>query len=159
MPNLTTLEERIERGEEYLLALERFRDWEWRELREAYLAGRFSVPQAMTLIHPDFYRERERRTHWTIRGPRRFSSNAGQHATCMSGHIWLKRCSLGRPEIMQSDHLFPYSLGGPTIAANQLFLCPVHNRAKASDIHLFPWEEGAPSWLPDQIGKIGDLIL
>jgi hypothetical protein len=45
---------------------------------------------------------------------------------------------------MEIDHLFPYSLGGPTIAVNAIYLCRRHNLGKSVDIHLIPWEEGFP---------------
>ena len=158
--DLTTLKNRIERGEEYLLALEEFRNREWSEIFADYKKGRLAAPQAMVLVHPDFYEEREAKVEQSIRGRRTFSSTTGRHvAACMSDQIWLSACPLDNPEVVHSDHLFPYSLGGPTIAANQLFLCPVHNRSKASDIHLFPWERGEPSWLATQVERIRNLLL
>ena len=158
--DLTTLKTRIERGEEYLLALEEFHSWKWSEILAEYCNRRLALPQAMVLVHPDFYEEREAKVGQSIRGARSFSASAGQHAAaCMADQIWLSECPLKNPEVVHSDHLFPYSLGGPTIAANQLFLCPVHNCSKAGDIHLFPWERGEPSWLAIQVERIQNLLL
>ncbi len=157
--NLEKLKIRIERGEQYLLALEEFRNWEWGEILAEYRDGRLALPQIMVLMHPDFYAVREAQVGMSIRGPRSFSTTAGQHAaSCMADRIWLLTCPLRRSEV-QADHLFPYSLGGPTLAANQLFLCPAHNSAKGSDVHLFPWERGEPSWLAMQVEKIRKLLL
>ena len=158
--DITTLKSRIEQGEEYLLALEEFRNWEWSEILAVYRKRRLTLPQAMVLVHPTFYEDREANVGLSILGPRSFPVSAGQHvAGCMSDQIWLSACELKNPEAVHSDHLFPYSLGGPTVAENQLFLCPVHNRSKAGDIHLFPWERGEPSWLAIQVERIGKLLL
>ena len=160
--NLSILWRRIGTGEEYLLALEEFRNRDWYELSLDYEEGRMSLPQSLALIHPDFYLEREREASvlHQIRGPRTFSNSVGQHvAKCMADCIWLTQCPLKTPEGLHSDHVFPFSLGGPTISANQLFLCPVHNHSKTNDVHLFPWERGEPLWLPDQITRIRQLLL
>ena len=158
--DLTTLKNRIEKGEEYLIALEEFRNCAWSKLLVEYYEGRLALPQAMVLVHPDFYEDREAKTGPSIRGARNFSTNAGKHvAACMADRIWLSACPLESPEVVHSDHLFPYSLGGPTLAENQLFLCPVHNRSKASDIHLFPWERGEPNWLPIQVERIRKFLV
>lgn len=158
--NLLTLKNRIERGEEYLWALEKFQNWKWDEILAEYREGKLSLPQAMVLVHPDYYEDRENEVGQSIRGPRSFSARAGQHATdCMADQIWLSGCPLANHEVIHSDHIFPYSLGGPTVAENQLFLCPVHNRSKASDIHLFPWERGEPRWLATQVERIRNLLL
>ena len=157
---LTTLKYRIEQGEEYLLALEEFQSWKWSEFLAVYRERKLALPQAMVLVHPTFYEDRETNAGESIRGPRSFSTTAGQYAAaCMADQIWLSACPLESPEDVHSDHLFPYSLGGPTLAQNQLFLCPVHNRSKANDIHLFPWERGEPSWLATQVERIRSLLL
>lgn len=158
--DLEKLKLRIERGEQYLLALEEFRDRAWRDVFAEYRSGRLALPQALVLVHPDFYAEREAEVGMSIRGPRSFSTTAGQHAAgCMADRIWLSACRLRAGSDVQADHLFPYALGGPTLAANQLFLCRAHNGAKGSDVHLFPWEQGEPDWLPTQVERIGRLLL
>ena len=158
--DLTTLKNRIKLGEEYLLALEEFRRWGWSEILAEYRRGRLALPQAMVLVHPFFFDDRNTKVQRFIQGPRSFSASAGRHvADCMANQVWFSACPLKNPEIIHSDHSFPYSLGGPTLAENQLFLCPVHNRCKANDIHLFPWERGEPSWLARQVERIEDLLL
>ena len=156
----TTLKNRIAFGEEYLLALEEFQSWKWSEILAEYHNRRLTLPQAMVLVHPAFYEDREANLEQSIRGPRSFSTTAGQQvAACMADQIWFSACPLASPEDVHSDHFFPYSLGGPTLAENQLFLCPVHNRSKANDIHLFPWELGEPNWLGTQVDRIGKVLL
>ena len=158
--DLATLKTRIERGEEYLLALEEARNREWKDTLVEYDEGRLALPQAMALVHPDFYRDREEQVGQSIRGPRQFSTNVGrQVSVCMADRIWLSACPLESPDNIHADHWFPYALGGPTVSENQLFLCPAHNRVKASDIHLFPWELGEPGWLRRQIDRIRRLLL
>ena len=162
--DLATLKNRIERGEEYLLALEEARNLEWKDTLAEYDGGRLTLPQTMALVHPDFYRDREKQVGLevglSIRGPRRFSPTANRHvAVCMADRIWFSACPLENLEKVHVDHWFPYSLGGPTLADNQLFLCPAHNRVKASDIHLFPWELGEPRWLRRQVDRIRKLLL
>lgn len=161
MIDIEILRKRIEHGEEYLLALEELLDSEWNEIFAAHSEGKLRLPQSMVLLHPSFYKERERETGIAaIRGTRRFTRDAGPgHTNCMADQIWLSSCPLEKPGALHSDHLFPYSLGGPTLAANQLFLCPVHNRSKTNDVHLFPWEKGEPSWLAEQVDRIRRLIL
>ena len=156
----TTLKSRIERGEQYLLALERLQKCSWSEILAEYTERRLVMPEAMVLVHPAFYEHLGGYARESIQGPRTFATLAGQLvAACMADHIWLSVCPLENLETAHSDHVFPYSLGGPTIAANQLFLCPVHNRAKAGDIHLYPWERGEPSWLANQIDRIRSFLL
>ena len=166
MPNsihaldLAPVKNRIERGEQYLLALERLRKCRWREVFGEYSERRLAMPEAMVLVHPTFYEHLGANARQSIQGTRRFPHTAGQNAAaCMADQIWFASCPLENAEVAHSDHVFPYSLGGPTVAANQLFLCPVHNRAKAGDIHLFPWERGEPSWLAGQVDRICSFLL
>jgi hypothetical protein len=65
---------------------------------------------------------------------------------CQSGRLWGYTCPFveGAPSY---DHLFPAALGGPTEASNLLVLCERHNLMKSMDVHVFPWEEGLPSWV------------
>lgn len=66
---------------------------------------------------------------------------------CQSDRLWGYECPFRGSEFA-ADHLFPRSLGGPTDARNRLNLCRWHNTAKSMDVHVFPWEEGIPDWVP-----------
>ncbi len=157
--DLTTLRNRITRGEEYLLALENFRNREWRAIFADYDEGRLTVPEAMVLVHPRFYNVREASVGQSIRGDRNFANVAGREVSpCMADQIWLSSCRLQNTEDLQSDHWFPFSLGGPTVASNQLYLCAVHNYSKSSDVHLFPWEHGEPAWFRTQVERIQNML-
>lgn len=72
---------------------------------------------------------------------------------CGARRLWGYACPFERAEIA-ADHLFPRSLGGPTDPRNRLTLCRWHNTAKSMDIHIYPWEEGIPEWLPQLLGVL-----
>src|SRR5207247_1839385 len=65
---------------------------------------------------------------------------------CQAMRLWGCSCPYGAAP-KEADHLFPRSLGGPTIAENRLTLCTWHNKIKSMDPYIFPWEEGLPSWV------------
>jgi hypothetical protein len=85
-------------------------------------------------------------------GARRFDGDAD--GRCDAHLLWGYECTFPRGET-EADHLFPRWLGGPTEPTNRLVLCKTHNRSKAGDIHLYPWEDDLPEWLLPRIGKIG----
>lgn len=117
----------------------------------------------MALIHPDHYRffeeyeQRKRAANGVcpIRGRRNFESDAGS-LECQSNIVWGYVCDLEQYQIV-NDHQFPYSLGGPTLASNKIYLCKLHNALKAADIHFFKWECEEPIWLDTIICRIGKL--
>ena len=158
--DLTTLKNRIELGEEYLLALEKARN------RSGGIHWRSMSEDGLRCLKPWLWSTRIS----TRTGKRKLTNLSavragfrprpvGPSQRAWRIEIWLSACPLENQDVVHVDHLFPYSLGGPTLAANQLFLCPVHNRAKASDIHLFPWELGEPGWLRRQVERIRSLLL
>jgi hypothetical protein len=75
------------------------------------------------------------------------------HDACQAKRLWGYECPFVR-EPSAADHLYPHSLGGPTIAENRLTLCRWHNTAKSMDIHDFPFEEGLPSWVVPTLGMM-----
>lgn len=77
---------------------------------------------------------------------------------CDSTHLWGYECPL-QESAMESDHLFPKSLGGPALPTNQVWLCKVHNGWKSSDLSAFPWEDGRPAWLDGQLDRIRSLVV
>ena len=74
-------------------------------------------------------------------------------AACQSRVLWGYACPFeGALEI---DHLFPYGLGGPTRRENAMVLCAQHNRMKAHDIHVLPWEAiGLWQWIDGQVERM-----
>ena len=94
-------------------------------------------------------------TQEELQGGRRFQgTEMARFDPCEAERLWGYPCDLEPDGRIEFDHAFPYSLGGPTVGANRLGLCPVHNAGKAGDIHLFPWEEGEPRWLAASLGRI-----
>jgi hypothetical protein len=56
----------------------------------------------------------------------------------------------------QADHLWPHSLGGPSIYDNRILLCRYHNIAKSNSIINAFWKT-YPIWLNDYLYKIYNL--
>ena len=115
------------------------------------------------MVHPDFIRSIHLPSHVNhdalirdIQGYRSFKQENGK---CQSKLIWGYECPI-HSLLCHGDHLFPYSMGGPTISANKLLLCRYHNMVKATDIHLFPWEEKENRliWLDSHIKNIANRI-
>src|SRR5262249_45670462 len=124
--NTDTLVNRIERAEDYLLALEALGKSHWADLYRRYKTGELTLAQSMVLVHPRYYEARECETGVSVRGPRLFPEDVSRHkATCMASILWLVDCRLTSYETVHSDHEFPYSLGGPTLASNRVLLCPL----------------------------------
>jgi hypothetical protein len=151
------LAQRIRIGAEYLAALANPIATEWQSGYEKYLSGTLSLPETLTLLHGQWW---SHGAHHRIQGRRRYTEAASRTADrCRADLIWGYQCGLrteGHPEY---DHVFPYSLGGPTIAANRIPLCRIHNAVKGADVHLFPWEAGEPAWVADQLKRITALML
>ena len=129
---------------------------DWQLGYAMYQAGDLSTPQQLFLCNPmwypitDFDAVQER-----IQGVRPFSAHRGLE-TCRSDELYGYECpvTLADPVHCEHDHLFPYSLGGPTDPRNRISLCTWHNREKGSGIHVFKWELGAPPWVPEAVERI-----
>ena len=93
-----------------------------------------------------------------LQGPRVFGDSRFL-TKCRADLLWGYECELSAP--LQKDHLFPYSLGGPTLPANQISLCEYHNQVKGSDIHCYPWEDAQQKispWIDTIIEKLLQII-
>lgn len=150
---------RYKSAEEYLRVLEASLRIGWQASYEAAKTG--AICQRLALLHPDHYSELNlpaSRTVETlqrsIQGPRTFAAYS-QPGTCQSPLVWGYQCELGGDK--QQDHLFPYSLGGPSIPTNRIYLCRYHNMVKTADVHCYPWEDlerWALPWLDQQIRRM-----
>lgn len=148
---------RISWTESYLVALQESlqQSWEWEASFALYCRGELTLVRAVALVHPAHYEGLAKME--VICGPRNFPGEVGQaRMECRAELLWGYRCPLSRPKIVL-DHLFPYALGGPTIAENKLLLCDTHNLMKGSDLHVYPWERGEPSWLKSRLTSIASL--
>ena len=154
MKILTT---RLQMSYSYLVALDNNLQRDWNELYEMHLQGDMSLVDSMTLIHPDFYKHAGYSNR--IRGNRKFPKEHGMTGIhCSANAIWGYACPLKSFESIVADHLFPYSLGGPTNSDNKLYLCRLHNELKGNDIHMYPWERGEPRWLDGLLLRISRLL-
>jgi hypothetical protein len=141
LTSIGILEIRIDLGRKYLEKLSQLPSRDWLQEYELYLANALSLPEALALAHPENYDLNSLSN--VIRGPRQFDPEIGRER-CRAEVIWLYNCEV---QASAADHVFPYSLGGPTVGSNKLLLCRRHNEMKANDIHLYPWEKGEPEWL------------
>tara|TARA_Y100000588_G_scaffold390649_1_gene496770 strand:+ start:3453 stop:3953 length:501 start_codon:yes stop_codon:yes gene_type:complete len=154
MVNTNTIKTRIKRGAQYLKKLEQTIQAEsWDVLYQSYKANTCSVIEQFVLIHPHFHPANDQRQD--LRGRPSFVREPNQsERKCQADLIWGYLCELECEGVPESDHHFPYSYGGPTIAQNKIFLCNEHNALKSKDIHLYPWEQPPPRWLDKQITMI-----
>lgn len=149
---------RIDSAVNYLMALEKSFLIGW---LTSYRSEPKTIFGQLALLHPLHLEELDLPAHKTVgviqrslQGPRAFSSTLGGNL-CQSVNIWGYGCELSGE--IQQDHLFPYSLGGPTIGTNRIYLCKYHNMVKTSDIHCYPWEstdKWVEPWLSGQIDRL-----
>jgi hypothetical protein len=150
---------RIKQGCEYLKLLDKalFERgyWNWTDKYKVFCSRSLAQLEKYILIHPYFYQDFGE--SFNPRGSRDFSSESDQqYAECVSERFWGYDCFLRKGSTCESDHVFPYSYGGPTVPGNKKFLCKEHNKFKSNDVHLYPWEEPEPNWLSELIHRIAE---
>lgn len=153
---------RYESACKYLKALESSLQAGWLQGYAGSVAGRADIFSRMALLHPAHLEDLPLPDYESVagivkdvQGPRSFPSD-GLSRACESELLWGYRCPLDQADIHQ-DHLFPYSLGGPTNGPNRISLCRYHNMVKTCDIHCFPWEtteSRCEPWLDKQISQL-----
>lgn len=144
-------------GQKYVSSLYRISVSDWQQYYSQYLQNELGLAESMALIHPDHYKHVS--TANQIRGDRTFPKEQGMTSIkCSADVIWGYSCSIELTSGIYADHLFPYSLGGPTVSNNKLYLCEFHNQVKGNDIHIYPWEEGEPEWLKGLLFRINRLL-
>ena len=152
------LQKRIIYAQKYLEFLHSSFEQDWLRLYEDYVDNKLEFFNALALIHPRHYEGLFGEEQ--IRGKRTFDKDMVlEGIECRAELIWGYRCNLdcNKRGVVVADHLFPYSLGGPTISTNKVYLCSIHNQLKGSDIHFYPWELGNPGWLKDRINRVAQL--
>ena len=151
MQSIATCTQRHGMGGDYLGAVFGPARQDWPRGYRLYKRGQLSAPLALALAHPSYYSEHV--SQELICGARAFSPRVfRKEELCASSLLWGYSCTCAVDR--HADHLFPYSCGGPTDARNLVILCSVHNRMKNDDIHVFPWERPAPSWLDELLDRI-----
>lgn len=145
----------MSRGKRYADALAGMFECSWFDLFEKLSSGGFDGPEGLVLIHPHWYgRELGASSEaCPFRGKRSFSLSAPRGVTCQSRELWGYDCPF-RVENLAADHRFPFSLGGPTRSTNLIWLCEVHNSAKAADWHLDEPRAGDLPWFSDVLGMV-----
>jgi hypothetical protein len=152
-----TLMDRVEHASRYIGYRQTISPTDWMETFSLYKAGQLPLEAGLALIHKDY---------WscvsppggviTVLGPTSFEGISPVR-TCESQRVFGYRCPRIEPTLHQ-DHLFPRSLGGPTVGTNRITLCDLHNYYKGMDIHFFPWEDGTPSWLEGLLTYLSSLV-
>jgi len=122
------------------------------------------LPKLLALVHPDFTMDRNGQ-------PVR---NGGYASRTFKAKYSDERCSVGtlfegiiqcpyhrETTRCEADHLWPFSLGGPTDNTNKLPLCKDCNQQKSNSPFLYP-ANMIPRWLrlriQDLINKKRDII-
>lgn len=152
---MSRLHDRALAAKNYLVVLEWSFGIDWFDaLKVAREQGNWI--RLLALAHPEHYGGAVGEVRvCPIRGERSFRMEAGmQGRQCSSPLLWGYDCPLHAVDGLAADHLFPYSLGGPTVAENKIYLCSRHNAVKGADIHIYPWERGEPPWLQAVIQRI-----
>ena len=139
----------------YLAALTKYRHCDWTTTHAVFKRGEMTLAEAFALAHPEHYSGHILEVR--VRGPRTFPPlPTAVEAECGSRLIWGYECSL--PGGFAADHIFPWSLGGPTDPTNRVTLCTTHNQLKGSDVHAYPWERGRPTWLEPLLDRVAQVL-
>lgn len=153
--------ENIDAARQYLEFENNISAYNWSDLYDKYRKGEILFPEYLLLVHPALVKS-EFHKHPVffsnadilneIYGKHTFESRNTRNLKCQAEQIWGYKCTC--ESHIEKDHYFPYSKGGPTLQENLLFLCKTHNRMKGSDIHLYSWSKGKPSWFDELLDKI-----
>jgi hypothetical protein len=151
--DIEILQRRINTACAYVSALENSFQNNWLEQYELYLQGKLRLPEIVALVHAHHYEHLDLNS--IVRGPRHFAKEVGMdNVKCRAEVLWGYTCGRTLEIAIAADHLFPYSLGGPTLGSNKIHLCALHNQMKSNDVHLYPWEIGEPVWLKNCLAAI-----
>lgn len=120
------------------------------------------LPFYLALIHPDFYFCNGRYIGENLSWKRNnmFSSGITNIDRCQYVKFTGVECIFNSmPSIRgkcHADHIWPNSLGGPTILDNRLLLCKYHNSMKGNNISEYFWND-LPTWVMDYLNKLARL--
>ena len=146
------LEMRAQEARRYISTLRESRGQDWRQLHLTLVDS--CLADRLVLLHPEWLRDIGVSRHRLkqILGERRNFDRMHMSQGCQAQLLWGYNCN--ERNYLQVDHLWPYSLGGPTRAGNAIMLCRDHNALKGVDIHVFPWhvqESTVTLWLETQL--------
>lgn len=148
------LRRRIESAETYFRYLAAVRYGSWDDIYAQYSGGTLTLPEAAVLVHPRWRDQLGRETPY--RRQRSYAMPPPAYAACASNSVWGYECPLSGP--LQTDHRFPWALGGPTSPTNAVYLCSDHNLMKGHDVHLIEWTQENFAWLHDEIEEVRSLL-
>jgi hypothetical protein len=117
------------------------------------------LPSSLALIHPRFrFKSGDSiRQQLPIGADQDFHTGINDSSPCEWKEVEGVACFFERGrssgERCQADHMWPLSLGGPSIRENRRVLCAYHNLTKGNSITHFNWSY-IPSWLPRMIRDI-----
>jgi hypothetical protein len=146
---------RIDSAQVYFRYLARVQFLEWGDIYSDYLAGGLILPEAAVLIPPRWRSHLEGETR--SRRQRAFTTPPPAYASCAAHSVWGYACPMVNCAL-QTDHRFPWALGGPTRPENAVYLCHEHNLMKGHDVHLIEWTPNEFSWLRDEIEEVRYLL-
>jgi hypothetical protein len=121
------------------------------------------LPDIMSLIHPDFLYDQDGffLGDLIFYNNSRFNTGINETDTCQINSI-LTNCICQFNYFRdirgkcQADHLWPHSLGGPSIFENRILLCKYHNVSKSNSIVEAFWRS-YPVWLNVYLNKLHNL--
>ena len=137
----------------YLTFLSETKGNVWRELYDAQ--DGLTFPERLVLIHPRWYNPNKKARNCRVRGRRGRVVKLTGREPCESIKFWKYQCPFDDPDI-KIDHVFPWSLGGPSIPSNSAYLCEHHNLLKGPDIHHLELNEENYNfdWFPETLEKV-----
>lgn len=112
------------------------------------------IVEGLIFIHPSAYEIEGKNEKCPIRGYKTFDFKIKEQ--CQSEIIFGYECPL-EDITSTNDHIWPYSLGGPTIAVNRITLCKTHNSMKSNNFHFqleSQFGKTILKWLPSFLEKI-----
>jgi hypothetical protein len=145
---------RIQSAETYFRYLAAVRYGNWASVYKRYVGGELSLPESAVLVHPMWRDQIARDT--PNRRQRSYAVPPPAYSTCAASTVWGYTCPMGGA--LQTDHRFPWALGGPTSPDNAVYLCSDHNLMKGHDVHLIEWTPENFEWLHDEIEEVHCLI-
>jgi 5-methylcytosine-specific restriction endonuclease McrA len=114
-----------------------------------------SIEERLALINPACFErvEPERSAHQareTIQGRKSFA-RATTMITCQRDERYGSRCYQRAAE---QDHFFPYKYGGPTLAANRIWLCSSCNSDKSASVQGLEIGQNIEGWLASYLQSL-----
>ncbi len=119
------------------------------------------LPQALALIHPCFRQRRGTSFSQSlpIGADGDFYGGINDASPCEWAKVEGVPCTFEpfrRSTRCHADHVWPATLGGPSIRENRQLLCAYHNLTKGSSITHFAWTR-VPSWLITVLSDMANL--